>query len=55
MTIYILNISSTVKKMLVNEIRGLSLKTNINELYLKKQLLFNGTSEKKIYNCLQLN
>ena len=35
----------------------LSLKTFINELDFPKktQLLFNETSEKKIWNCLQLN
>ena len=47
MTIYILNISSTVKKMLVNEIRGLSLKTNINELYLKKTVIIQWNIRKK--------
>ena len=47
MTIYILNISSTVKKMLVNEIRGLSLKTNINELYFKKTVIIQWNIRKK--------
>ena len=38
---YILNIPSNIKK--------------ISKDFLRKELLFNETSEKKFYNCLQLN
>ena len=52
---YTLNISSTRKTCQSMKADALFLKTIINKLdFLKKQLLFNETSEKKIYDYLQL-
>ena len=55
---YIINTASTIKKMSVNEIRDFTFENYYKQIGFskenRKKLLFNQT-EKKIYNCLQLN